>query len=78
MSDDIPNQGVASKANVVKTMVDKDSPGDRSREAGVVLIHAVGLDKVGATTEQDVCHDFHPFSLIFFLKFEAPKHSFKS
>jgi len=53
-SDDIPNRGVASKANAVEAMVDKDSPGDRLREAGVVLVHAVGLDKVGATTEQDV------------------------
>ena len=52
--DDLPNQGVASKANMVEAMVDEDSPGDRTREAGVILIHAVGLDEVGAITEQDV------------------------
>jgi len=53
-SDNLPNGGVVSKADAVEAMVDKDSPGDRTREAGVVFVHPIGLDKVGATMEQDV------------------------
>jgi len=49
-----PNRGVASKANTTEAMVDKDSPGDRTREAGVVLVHPIGLDEVGVTTV--TCH----------------------
>jgi len=52
--DNLPNGGVVSKANTVEAMVDEGPPGDRSREAGVVFIHPIGLDEVGATTEQDV------------------------
>jgi len=52
--DDLPNGGIASKADTVEAMVDEGPPGDRSREAGVVFVHPIGLDEVGATTEQDV------------------------